>query len=142
MEEDKKRKIGAPSKLTEDVLEAINKVITENILVCTDEELVIAINEELPEDKRFTYHAFSKWKREKSQTDNPLYPQFLHLIKKALVVEKKRLMKLLQEDKQSWQRFAWILERKFDEWNIKTKSEIDHTVNIPQLPDIKISGID
>lgn len=129
---------GAPSKLTQNVLDAIEIVIDENILICTDEELVIAINEILPEKERFTYHAFSKWKREKSQVDNPLFPKFLHLIKKALIVEKKRLMALLESDKQGWQRYAWILERKFDEWNIKTKGEVDHNINIPQLPDITI----
>ena len=130
--------VGAPSKLNEDVLSAIAKVVDEKILVCTDEELVIAVNELLPEDKQFTYEAFSKWKRGLSQVDNPLYPSFLRLIKKALVNEKSRLLKLLETDKNSWQRYAWILERKFDEWNIKNKSEIDHNVNIPQLPAIVI----
>ena len=129
---------GAPAKLTDKVLIAINKVIDENILICTDEELVIAINDELPEDERFTYEAFSKWKRGLSQTNNPYYPDFLRLIKKALINEKKRLLNLLEKDDKQWQRFAWILERKFDEWNIKTKSEIDHNVNIPFLPSIII----
>lgn len=129
---------GAPSKLNEDVLMATTKVVTENILICTDEELVSAINDELPEDKRFTYEAFSKWKRGLSQADNELYPAFLRLIKKALVNEKKRLLKLLESDDKQWQRYAWILERKFDEWNIKTKSEIEHNVNIPSLPSILI----
>lgn len=134
----KEKSSGAPSKLNEDVLQAISQVVDENILICTDEELVIAVNELLPEDKRFTYEAFSKWKRGLSQVDNPLYPSFLRLIKKALVNEKKRLLKLLESDKNSWQRYAWILERKFDEWNIKNKSEVDHTVNIPSLPSIVI----
>ncbi len=127
---------GAPAKLTGNVLTAINKVIDENILICTDEELVIEINNELPEDERFTYEAFSKWKRGLSQINNPYYPEFLRLIKKALIREKKRLLNLLEKDDKQWQRFAWILERKFDEWNIKTKSEIDHNVTIPQLPTV------
>ena len=139
MKEKRKEKgSGAPSKLNEDVLQAISQVVDENILICTDEELVIAVNDLLPEDKRFTYEAFSKWKRGLSQVDNPLYPSFLRLIKKALVNEKKRLLKLLESDKNSWQRYAWILERKFDEWNIKNKSEVDHNVNIPSLPSITI----
>ena len=130
--------MAAPSKLTTKVLEAIEKVINENILMCTDEELVVAINEELPKEERFSYEAFSKWKRGQSQSESPLYGEFLRLIKKALVNEKSRLLSLLQKDDRQWQRYAWILERKFDEWNIKTKSEIEHNVNIPTLPSIVI----
>lgn len=129
---------GRPSKLNQKVIDALQRVVDTEILFTTDEEMVMLINEILPEESQFTYDAFSKWKREKSQTDNPFYPQFLHLIKKALLKEKKRLLKLLSTDEKSWQRYAWILERKFDEWNIKMKSEVDHTVHIPSLPDIII----
>lgn len=131
-------KEGRPSKLTKDVVSATEKVIKDNILICTDEELVIAINEILPEKEQFTYEAFSKWKRGLSQTDNPQYVKFLRLIKKALINEKKRLLLLLQTDDKQWQRYAWILERKFDEWNIKSKSEVDHNINLPTLPTINI----
>jgi hypothetical protein len=129
---------GRPSKLNQKVIDALQRVVDTEILFTTDEEMVMLINEILPEESQFTYDAFSKWKREKSQTDNPFYPQFLHLIKKALLKEKKRLLKLLSTDEKSWQRYAWILERKFDEWNIKMKSEVDHNVVVQQLPDIII----
>ena len=133
---------GRPSKMTTKVIEAIETVINENILFATDEELVIEINELLPEDKRFTYEAFSKWKRGLNQKNNPFFDQFVRLIKKALFREKKRLLELLAKDDKQWQRYAWILERKFDEWNIKMKSEVDHTVNIPSLPQIIIKTND
>ena len=124
---------GRPSKMTDNVLMAIEKVISDDILIYTDEELVEAINDILPEDERFTYEAFSKWKCKKSQVNNPLFPKFLRLIKKALIKEKKRLLEKLQlEDDKTWQRFAWILERKFDEWNIRIKSETD--LNIKEIP--------
>lgn len=124
---------GRPSKMTDSVLAAIEKVISEDILIYTDEELVEAINDLLPEDEQFTYEAFSKWKGKRSQVNNPLFPKFLRLIKKALILEKKRLLEKLQsEDDKTWQRFAWILERKFDEWNIRTKSETD--LNIKEIP--------
>jgi len=129
---------GRPTSLTKEVISAIEKVINEEILFLTDTELVECINEQLPEDKRFSYEAFSKWKRGERQADNPLISQFVRLIKKALAKEKKRLLEKLEGDKQAWQRYAWILERKFDEWNIKTKSEVDHNINIPSLPDIVI----
>jgi hypothetical protein len=129
-----------PSKMTDKVIEAIEIVINENILFATDEELFVEINDLLSEEQRFTYEAFSKWKGERSQTNNPLFPKFLRLIKKALFKEKKRLLELLAKDDKQWQRYAWILERKFDEWNIKMKSEIDHNINIPTLPEILIKS--
>jgi hypothetical protein len=129
---------GRPSKMTDKVLDAIEEVINGEILFMTDEELVAEINELLPEESRFTYEAFSKWKREKSQSENPLFPRFLRLIKKALIEQKKTLLIKLQTDDKAWQRYAWILERKFDEWNIKSKSEVDHNVRVVQLPDIVI----
>lgn len=123
---------GRPTKLNNKVIDAFTEVINSEVLFTTDEELVMLVNDVLPEESRFTYDAFSKWKREKSQSDNPIFPQFLHLIKKALFKEKKRLLDCLQNDDKSWQRFAWILERKFDEWNIKIKSETD--LNIKEIP--------
>lgn len=127
-----------PSKMTERVIEAIETVINENILFATDEELVVEINEILPQDQQFTYEAFSKWKRGLNTKTNPLFPKFVRLIKKALFKEKKRLLDLLAKDDKQWQRYAWILERKFDDWNIKMKSEVDHNINLPTLPSIII----
>jgi hypothetical protein len=128
-----------PTKLTATVLSAINKVIETNILFCTDEELVSAIDEILPEGERFSYDSFSKWKRGESQSENPLFQEFLRLIKKALVKEKTRLLKKLENDDKAWQKYAWILERKFDEWNIRNKSEVEANIKIPNLPDITIT---
>lgn len=129
---------GRPSKLNQKVIDALEQVVQTEILFSTDEEMVMLVNEILPEESQFTYEAFSKWKREKSQTENPFYSQFLRLIKKALLKEKKRLLEKLQGDDKYWQRYAWILERKFDEWNIKTKSEVDHNVSVNQLPTVII----
>ena len=130
--------MGRPSKLNKEVIEAIEKLINSNILYYTDEEMVEEINELLPEDKRFSYEAFSKWKRGLRADNSEYLDKFVRLLKKATQQEKQRLLEKLQSDKQSWQRFAWILERKFDEWNIKSKSEVDHNVRVESLPDIVI----
>lgn len=116
---------GRPTKMTDELIKALGEVVNENILFATDEELVDLVNEQLPERDRIGIDIFGKWKRGESQSDNELYKQFLRLIKKALLKEKKRLLQLLETDKNSWQRYAWILERKFDEWNIKNKSDVN-----------------
>lgn len=129
---------GRPSKLTPEVIDAANKIINDKILFYTDEELVIAINEILPKEAQFSYITFAKWKAGDSQADNPLFKEFLYLIKKSLSLEKERLLGKLESDKFGWQRYAWILERKFDEWNIRTKAEVDHTVKVQSLPKVII----
>lgn len=45
--------------------------------------------------------------------------QFQRLIEKAIVREKKTLFQKLREDDKAWRRWARIIERKFDDWNIK-----------------------
>jgi len=53
-----------------------------------------------------------------------LISQFCGLYKKALVKERYSLMQQLKDTESSWQRWAWIIERKFDDWNLKKKSEV------------------
>ena len=44
-------------------------------------------------------------------------------------MQKKNLFLKLIEGKGQWQRWAWIIERKFDEWNlrIKGKGKTEHS---------------
>jgi GTP-sensing pleiotropic transcriptional regulator CodY len=51
----------------------------------------------------------------------------LSLYKKALTIQKKSLFENLKNDDKSWQRYAWIIERKFSDWNLKHLSEVDQT---------------
>jgi len=39
--------------------------------------------------------------------------------KKALIIQKENLFKKFSNDDRAWQRWAWIIERKFSEWNLK-----------------------
>ena len=48
----------------------------------------------------------------------------MRLYKKALTIQKKNLFKKLQSDDDKWQKYAWIIERKFDDWNLRSKQEV------------------
>ena len=113
---------GRPTKLTTKVIQVWKDILDENILFATDEELFLLLNERLDEKEQICYTTFKNWKAG-TQEDNELFDEFLSLVKKALLKEKRRLLDNLQKDKQAWQRFAWIIERKFDEWNIRNKIE-------------------
>lgn len=111
---------GRPSKLTENVIAQFQAILDEYILFATDEELIMLLNEKLSPEEQFSERTFKNWKSG-SQDNNELFSKFFPLIKKALLKEKQRLLDNLQDDKVAWQRWAWIIERKFDEWNIKNK---------------------
>ena len=42
---------------------------------------------------------------------------------KALIIQKENLFKKFSNDDRAWQRWAWIIERKFSEWNLKNINE-------------------
>jgi hypothetical protein len=114
---------GRPTKLTTKVIQVWKEILDENVLFATDEELFLLLNERLDEKERIGYTTFKDWKAGRSPEHNELFDEFSSVIKRSLLAEKKRLLHNLQGDKQAWQRFAWIIERKFDEWNIRNKIE-------------------
>ena len=116
---------GRPSKLTAEFLEAAESVLLDemNAIILTDEELLILINERLPEESKISDSTFEKWKAW-TQAGNAMYKGFLRLYKKALLLQKSNLFKKLWwEESNQWQRFAWIIERKFGDWNLRTITE-------------------
>lgn len=111
------------SKLTDKFLEVANQVLNEdlNSIVFTNEELVDAINENLEESERISKRTFQRWSNDEAQKNE----QFVTLIKKARRIQKGNLLKELRDVPNNWQRFAWILERKFTEYNLKKVSEVN-----------------
>jgi uncharacterized Zn finger protein (UPF0148 family) len=122
---------GRPTKLTPEFLAAAEAVLAkgDNVIILTDEELMTEINETLPEDQRIAGSTFEAWKSAaKSGDTDEMLQKFLGVIKRALNREKKAFFKELRTGEKAWQRWAWIIERKFDEWNIKRKVEKSVTV--------------
>jgi hypothetical protein len=114
-----------PTKLTQKLLDKFQAILDDdlNALVCTDEELLILLNDELEENERISEDSFQRYKAGKLKEDTSLLKQFCGLYKRALIKQRLNLMKELKTTDSSWQRFAWIIERKFDEWNMKIKNE-------------------
>jgi len=125
-----KVKNGRPTKLTANFIKRAEEVINNDInaIILTNEELLDEINEGLEEKARISGRTLIRWQKinldDKEKLDE-LGEKFCHLIKKALREQKRNLFESLKGDTKAWQRFAWIIERKFDEWNIKQKQEIE-----------------
>lgn len=125
---EEKDKGGRPSKIGK-FIEVLEKVLNEdsseldkmNAVVATDEELIMLVNESLDEEDRISDSTFERWKANDIKDER--CQVFRGLYKKALLKQKQTLFKKFGDEKGSWQKWAWILERKFDSWNLKHKEE-------------------
>ena len=114
---------GRPSKIDKFIEKAKEVLFKESLMLLTDEELVFLINDELDDKDKIAQVTFKKWKSGDYSELGETGKEFLSLIKKALVIQKESLFKKFQNDDRAWQRWAWIIERKFSEWNLKKISE-------------------
>ena len=134
--------IGRPTKIHAFIDEfkkqmSIDKV-SQQVIFLTDAEMVFLINEMLPKKDRICDMTFRRWKAKhvgEKQTDfqelDEVGAEFCSLYKKALIQQKAALFDKLTDKKEySWQKWAWIIERKFDDWNIRHK--LDNNVNVNQ----------
>ena len=139
--------MGRPIKLNDRFIQATRDVLKDswNSLLL-DSDLLVLVNEELPPKDQISERTFERYLQKK---DNETLSEFCHLIKKARVAQKKNLLKELRSAGAYWQRFAWLLERKYSgEYNLK--QEVNHniepiTINInldKALPTKEIIKID
>ena len=100
-----------------------------NVVSWTDWEIVEEVNSRLSEDDRVGKRTFERWKAKEFEEEPEKGKIFVAAYQKALRRCKRALMGLLAKDDRSWQRYAWIIERKFAEWNIKVLSEtkVEHS---------------
>ena len=115
---------GRPFKMA-NWIPALQDVLDSNSIVfLTDKDLVFLVNKNLSKEDRITERTFKNWKTGKFAPNENLGSEFLELIQEAMIKEKVALGEKLQNDKTGqWTRFAWILERKFEEFNLKQISE-------------------
>lgn len=115
---------GAPSKI-DGWLPAFEIVVYEsmNSVIFSDDELRILTNNLVEEKQQISEQTFHNWKKGKISNDD-LRDGFLYHYKKALFHQKKLLFEKLENDDKAWQRYAWIIERKFDDWNLRSKQEV------------------
>jgi hypothetical protein len=126
MSENNKLEQGRPYKM-QAWLNQLNQVLEdEDILFLSDKDLQFLVNRKLPLDQQITSRTFENWKAGKFAPDEEIGKQFIQSIQFALIKQKQFLSKKMIDDDKNWQRYAWIMERKFTEWNLKHISENIH----------------
>lgn len=115
---------GRPSKLTDKYLEVAESVLNDDInaIIFTDEELRDLINERLEEEERISDRRWEAWKA--GDVKDEAVIEFRRLYKKAINIQKSNLFAKMRDDEKAWQKWAWIIERKFDDWNLRSKQEV------------------
>lgn len=122
----KKDKItaGRPFKMENWVAELQKILAAEDIIFLSDKDLQFLVNQNLDESERITDRTFENWKAGKFHPDEEVGKQFMNCIHLALIKQKQEMSRrMLGEDDKNWTRFAWVMERKFQEWNLKHISE-------------------
>ena len=106
------------------------------VIACTDEELIFMVNQKLDPSERIAERTFRDYKAgnlPKTDGDYDYMSMFVASYKRAIIGQKRICVEKLKDDVPGgWQRYAWLLERKFDEWNLRTKS-VDETPDVRRL---------
>ena len=128
---------GRPTKLTQKFLDIANEVMNEDInaIILTDEELLMLINEQLVGREKVANKTFQDWKAGRTKSARGV--GFRFLLKEAIIRQKKDLFNQFRAEPNQWQRWAWIIERKFDDWNIRQKIDADHTSKGEKIGEIR-----
>ncbi len=119
----KKNKGWRPPKMT-NFVNAFQKVIEANpfdVISMTDDELLFQCNSLLKENAKISNRTFERWKNK--EEESPIFQEFCRLYKQALTQQKRELFRRLQSEPAQWQRFAWIIERKFSDFNLRSITE-------------------
>jgi len=110
-------------------IKAAEKILSnQDIVLLTDEELFFAVNQELPLKNKIDMRTFQNWKEKymsnKFSEIDENGKDFFKILKKAIIIQKKNLYKKLISDN-IWQRWAWIIERKFPELRLTQGTKVD-----------------
>jgi len=130
---EEKNKWGRPAKITQQRIDAAEEVLMapeeQNAIIHTDEDLFDMINENLQKKYRISHETlreYKAWKTLKDSDKQDLLDQFSTLIKKALRLQRSELFKSMKDDENRRQKRAWIIERKFEAWNLRNIGETTH----------------
>lgn len=101
-------------------------------IIWTDAQLRDAVNEKLDEQDQISERTFRNYKSGEIGDDD-IMRVFVACYKKALRLQLDNLFfNFAEADPGSWQKWAWLAERKFDEWNLKSRF-VDETPEVKRL---------
>ena len=106
------------------------------IIAMTDEGLINCINDMVAPQERISLRTFLRYKAGEivdTEPDGRYASMFMSSYKRAIDQQRFALARALADDVPGgWQRYAWLLERKFDEFNLRSRV-VDETPDVRRL---------
>lgn len=119
--ENKKR--GRPFKM-EAWIEKLEEVLQEkNVLFLSDKDLRLLVNQKLDDSQQISKRTLDYWLDGENHPTEEIGKKFISMIELARLEQKEQLMLRLMDDPKAYKAMTWILERKFEEFNLKKISE-------------------
>ena len=119
-------------------VEAFKCVIEEDhpvgmAIIFSDEDVLKMVNERLAEGDRVSVGTWQNYKGGRIG-DVGVLAEFERLYGIAFREQMKNLFRKMVDsgEQRSWQRYAWLIERKDDRWNLRSKS-VDETPDLKRL---------
>ena len=114
--------MGRHLKINDNFIQAVKKIINDiTAIAFTDEDFLFEVNWELKPKDQISDRTFQRYQAGEEKSD--ILKEFCHLLKKARHKAKTALIAEVRTGPQNWQSRAWILERKYPEYNLKQISE-------------------
>ena len=139
------KRAGRPSKLTDKFLRILKKIVNHNInaIIYTDIDIIMLTNNQLSENERIDRNRWHEWKVGNLKDNSGRLQKFHDIVHTALLQQKQILFDRYENDEKSWQKWSWIIERKFSEWNLKKLSEttVNSTVTIQLEEQKELDGL-
>ena len=107
-------------------------------IIFTDRELVFLTNQELEnKEDHVDDSTLNRWKQGyefADDSDNEEAREFRRIYEKHLMMQREHLFKMMmaKSEARSWNRYLAVIERKFDDWNLRKKS-VDETPDLKKL---------
>lgn len=120
----KKRPEGKQPKMEQWIVGLKKVLAEENIDFLTDEDLLFLVNSKLNKKNRIALRTFKYWQAGKFAPDEEIGEEFIYLLAVARIKQKQSIgQKMVDEKGITWTKYAWLLERKFDDLNLKRITE-------------------
>jgi hypothetical protein len=90
------------------------------MLACSDDDLLLLLNDCFPKGIHIEDEVWQRYLndelREKERALRKYFDEWQLVIQRALIEQKVTMIEKLKEGASGWQRWNWLLERRFPEW--------------------------
>ena len=117
-------------EIDKQITSAFSEVVNDDInsMILDFVEIILLTNDKLPKEKNIDSDDFLKWlngAENEARNNNELYSELLKIYDRARIEQKQAYIKFLTTaSSKNWQKYAWLLERKYNDLNLQHRIDI------------------